>query len=410
MAATSKPPDVVERLAILAKLGKHESGINRALGTPPERAARALFVTWAQQAGLDLSEDRVGNLFARRSGSMQGEPILVGSHLDTVPTGGAYDGAYGVAGALCALALLDQQDVKTNHDVVAVAWAGEEGSRFPLGCLGSSTFCGLTTETQALALTDEDGLTLQAALASAEGGLISGLPVRQGRAVAVYLELHVEQGPVLEDAGVSLGIVTAIAAQRRYRVTVDGRSGHAGTVPMDRRTDALCAASEMFLAIESAAKSTGDCVATVGRVVVQPGGTNVIPRRVIFSLDVRSPDESSIAHVEGALQKAIEQAKRERTVNAVVETLETRPAAPMAPPLRKAIRRAITGLGQQAMDVASGAGHDAMCLARIAPAAMIFVPSIGGLSHVGEERTSEADLRLGVEALAAAIIEVDRGL
>lgn len=410
MAATSKQPDVVERLAILAKLGKHESGINRALGTPAERAAREIFVTWAQQAGLDVSQDRVGNLFARRDGSMQAEPILVGSHLDTVPTGGAYDGAYGVVGALNALDLLNRRNIVTQHPVEAVAWAGEEGSRFPLGCLGSSTFCGLTPEAQALALTDENGLTLQQALASPEGGLIPGLHVRQGRAVAAYLELHVEQGPVLEDSGVSLGIVTAIAAQRRYRVTVDGKSGHAGTVPMDRRSDALSAASELFLAIESAARFAGDCVATVGKVVVEPGGTNVIPLRVIFSLDVRSPDESHILCVEDALQKAIDHAKRERGVPAVVERLESRPAAPMAPPLREAIRRAAIELGQPAMEVASGAGHDAMCLARIAPAAMIFVPSIGGLSHVDEEHTSAADLRIGVEALAAAIIEVDSAL
>jgi len=410
MAATSKPPDVVERLAILAELGKHESGINRALATPAERAAREYFVAWAQQAGLDVSQDRVGNLFARRTGSVQAKPILVGSHLDTVPTGGAYDGAYGVAGALCALALLDQHNVPTNHDIVAVAWVGEEGSRFPLGCLGSSTFCGLTTETHALALADENGVTLQKALTSPEGGLVPDLHLRVGRAVAAYLELHVEQGPVLEDAGVPLGIVTAIAAQRRYRVTVEGRSGHAGTVPMDRRADALPAASELILAIESAAKQARDCVATVGKLNVEPGGTNVIPARVVFSLDVRSSEESRVELLELGLQTAVGDVTARRGVAIAVECLESRPAAPMAPHLREAVRRACAGLGQRAIDIASGAGHDAMCLARIAPSAMIFVPSIGGLSHVGEERTSAADLQLGVEALAAAIIEVDRSL
>ncbi|MFN2529218.1 MAG: Zn-dependent hydrolase [Candidatus Baltobacteraceae bacterium] len=409
MPATSKPSGVVERLAILAKLGKHEGGINRALATPAERAAREHFVAWAQQAGLEVTQDGVGNLFARRNGIIaNAKPILVGSHLDTVPTGGAYDGAYGVLGALCALDLLNARNTVTQHPVEAVAWVGEEGSRFALGCLGSSTFCNLTAQIDVLNLVDENGITLKDALAGADG-LIPDLPHRRESAVAAYLELHVEQGPVLEDANVQIGVVTAIAAQRRYRVTVQGKSGHAGTVPMDRRSDALSAASEMFLAIELAARSFDDCVATVGRVVVEPGGTNVIPLRVVFSLDVRSPDETRIEQVERALQKAFEQAHQQRGVSGAVETLETRAAAPMNEKLREAIRRAARGHAES-MDVASGAGHDAMCLARVAPAAMIFVPSIGGLSHVGEERTHPDDLQTGVRTLADAIIEVDRTL
>lgn len=402
---------VVTRLAQLAQFGKHEGGISRGLATPQERAARTLFADWAEDAGLTVSQDDVGNLFARRNGSEPGaKPILIGSHLDTVPTGGAYDGAYGVAGAICALELLHRRNIVTAHPLEAVAWVGEEGSRFPLGCLGSSVFTGLTPVANALALVDDAGVSLRDALASRDGGLLPDVARRANRDVAAYLELHVEQGPVLEDAGISLGIVTAIAAQRRYRAVVEGRSGHAGTVPMDRRADALCAASELILMLEAACNGLGNAVVTVGRMNVEPNGTNVIPARVAFSIDARSPKEDTIDAIEAALQAAIDDTQVRRNVRVTAERLESRPAAPMSEHLRAAVRRAIGRLDRPVLDLPSGAGHDAMCLARLAPTAMIFVPSVGGMSHVGEEHTSEADLELGVEALAESIVEVDHAL
>lgn len=403
--------NVVEKLEALRVLGAYEGGIDRALLTPQERAARALFAKWARASGFALTQDRVGNLFARRNGMRTDPaPILIGSHLDTVPTGGAYDGAYGVAAALSAFELLDARNVRTAHPLEAVAWAGEEGSRFPLGCLGSSVFAGLADEAMVFALVGNDGVMYADALASPEGGLLNGVPVREHRDVAAYLELHVEQGPVLEALGLSLGIVTAIAAQRRMRAIVRGRSGHAGTVPMAMRADALCAAAELVLAFEAAARDVGDAVATVGRMVVEPNGTNVIPSDVTFSLDLRSPDEKKLDAISGQMHRAIDRVESQRGVRVEIEMLEKRNATPMAPALRAAIARALDGLGQKYADVASGAGHDAMCLGTIVPTAMIFVPSIGGQSHVREERTSEPDLLLGVEALTAAIIEVDKTL
>ena len=402
--------DIVARLAELAALGRYEGGIDRGLATLPERAARERFAAWARAGGYALSQDVVGNLFARRAGTGSGAPILVGSHLDTVRTGGAYDGAYGVAGAICALRILDCENRATLHPIEAVAWAGEEGSRFPLGCLGSSVFAGLTPAGDALDLLDHEGISLRAALGSPATGLLPDVPMKAERRVAVYLELHVEQGPVLEAAGVTLGVVTAIAAQRRYRVVVEGASGHAGTVPMERRSDALCAAAELVLALERAARAVGEAVATVGRLTPEPNGTNVIPGRVTFSIDARSPETARIDAVEQTLHAAIAQVEQLRGVRVTLEALEIRAAAPMDPVLRAAMHRACAALGEPALDIASGAGHDAMCLARIAPAAMLFVPSIGGLSHVGQERTGERDLETGVTALAAAIVEVDRTL
>lgn len=400
---------VIERLAELSALGRHERGIDRGFATPQERAARERFVAWARSRNYALAQDRVGNLFARREGTRaQARPILVGSHLDTVSTGGAYDGAYGVVAALCALELLDERNVETEHPVDAVAWAGEEGSRFPLGCLGSSVFTGAYDAQHALALTDAAGVSLADALATSDGGLIDDLAIRDEQRIAAYLELHVEQGPVLEREGISLGIVTAIAGQRRYRVVVEGTSGHAGTVPMARRGDALCAAAELVLAAERAAIVAGETVATVGRLEVEPNGTNIIPRRVTFSLDIRSPHDGRVDAVEKALRDAASDAQARRRVQLSIERLESRAPAPMDPKLRATLRHAIEGMGHKAIDVPSGAGHDAMCLSRIAPTAMLFVPSIGGRSHVAEEATSDEDLELGVQALAASIVEVDK--
>lgn len=398
---------VVERLAELGEIGKYEHGINRGLATPQERKARELFVKWATENGYQLTQDPIGNLFARRNGSEPAAaPVLVGSHLDTVPTGGAYDGAYGVVAALCALEKLDRDGTQTRHPVEAVAWVGEEGSRFPIGCLGSAVFARLTPLDEAYALRDEAGVTLHEALASPDGGLLD-LPQRGEQRAAAYVELHVEQGPVLEGAGIRLGVVSAITGQIRYRAVVEGTSGHAGTVPMDHRSDALCAAAELVLAMEEAARKAGGAVVTVGRFVVEPGGTNVIPARVSFSIDNRSPDAVKMDVVEAAFHKKAEEVIKQRGVRIMLERLDVHQPTPMNPKLREAMHRVAEAMGEPALDVPSGAGHDAMCIAKIAPAAMLFVPSIGGHSHVGIERTSDEDLELGVKALARAIVEVD---
>ena len=347
----------------------------------------------------------------QREGTQPGlKPILTGSHLDTVKTGGAYDGAYGVVGGICALELLEVRGVKTAHPLEAVAWVGEEGSRFPLGCLGSSVFAGIKSAADVLAIVADDGVSLRDALASSEGGLLPDVSMRADRDVAAYLELHVEQGPILEEAGVSLGVVTAIFGQRRLRATVTGVSGHAGTVPMRLRADALCAASELVIALDRAARTETDAVATVGRMLVEPNGTNVVPGSVTFSLDLRAPNDASLDVIERAFHDAVADVGARRNVTVEIEAFERRKPTPMTAALQAAIHRVAVAMGQKAIDCPSGAGHDAMSLGTVVPTAMIFVPSIGGRSHVAEERTADADLELGVEALAAALVEVDATL
>jgi len=393
-----------ERLADLATLGATPDGIDRALFTLPERTARERFVAWARAASLHVEQDRAGNVFARLEGREPGPPVQTGSHLDTVRDGGAYDGAYGVVAGLEVLGRVAARGRRPRRSLEAVAWAGEEGSRFPLGCLGSSVYAGLTPYSDLEALVGDDDVPFVDAL-DGPTGLLPGVPVRDGfPPPAAYVELHIEQGPILELAGVRLGAVTAIAGQRRFTVTVDGEAGHAGTIPMRTRADALCAAGELILAIEASARGLADTVATVGWLKVDPNQTNIVPGRVTFRVDTRSVDDARIASVEHALRAAVERAASARRVRVEVTLIEHRAAVPMDPALRALVREACVALDPTTLDVPSGAGHDAMCIATLAPTAMIFVPSVGGRSHVGAERTEPADLELGVDALESALL------
>ena len=392
-----------DRLAELAALGATSAGIDRALFTAPERAARERFAAWARDGGLHVEQDRIGNVFARLDGRESGAPIQCGSHLDTVKDGGAYDGAYGVVGGLEAVLRIAASE-RPRRAVEVVAWAGEEGSRFPLGCVGSSVYAGTTAFDDALALVADDGETLARALLGPTG-LLDGVPVRDGfPPPAAYLELHIEQGPIMEQNGSRLGAVTAIAGQRRLRVVVEGVAGHAGTLPMSGRADALCAASELVLEVEAAARSAGEAVATVGRLIVEPNQTNIVPGRVEFRVDVRSPDDARVEEIERRLRKHAVAVSAGRGVRIAIETIERREAVPMDAGLRALVRSVCERLDPHTLDIASGAGHDAMCVAHVAPAAMIFVPSIGGRSHVGVEKTAPEDLELGVDALTAALL------
>jgi hydantoinase/carbamoylase family amidase len=401
---------VHDRLAELAALGATHDGIDRPLFSSAERAARERFAAWARAAGLHVEQDRAGNVFARLDGSADDAharglaPVQSGSHLDTVRNGGAYDGAYGVVGALTAIERIAASGVRPQRPLEAVAWAGEEGSRFPLGCLGSAVYAGLTPYDEALALVADGGETFASAL-HGPNGLLDGVPVRDGYPPpAAYVELHIEQGPVMERAGARLGIVSAIAGQRRFRVTVGGDAGHAGTVPMTGRADALCAASEMVLAVERAALDAGDCVATVGHLLVEPNQTNIVPGRVVFRIDVRSVDDGVVTAVEQQVRVRAAEIAARRGTRVAIDTLESRAAVPMETRMRLLVRAACLERDPGAITLPSGAGHDAMCVAHVAPTAMIFVPSIGGRSHVGDERTAPADLELGVDALAASLL------
>lgn len=401
--------NVHRRLAELAQLGATTAGIDRALFTPAEFAARRCFADWASTSGFSVAQDRAGNVFARLAGTFDAlPPIQCGSHLDTVKAGGAFDGAFGVVGGLEALERIAARGSRLERSIEVAAWAGEEGSRFPLGCLGSSAFAKLTPLAEICALVGDDGERFADALES-PSGLLDDVPLRDGFPTPVaYLELHIEQGPVLERIGARLGVVTAIAGQRRLRVEIAGRPGHAGTQPMAGRADAVCAASEFVLAVERAAREADGGVATVGRFSVEPNQTNTVPGHVSLRVDARAVDDARLAAVEAYIRAAAIEIAQRRGTPIEVELIEMRAAAPMDERLRAILRDVCEQLDPHCIDIASGAGHDAMCLAKIAPAAMIFVPSIGGHSHVAGEQTAGPDLELGIEALATALVAVDR--
>jgi hydantoinase/carbamoylase family amidase len=411
---TGARESVVARLATLAKIGAGDDGIVRPLFGPAEHDARALFASWARASNFTLVQDLAGNVFVRRAaraGAPERAPILIGSHLDTVSGGGAYDGAYGVVAALGVLEALDEAGIETEHPIEAVAWAGEEGSRFPLGCLGSGAYAKLNALADIEKLTASDDGEPFAVARDGANGLLAGVTSRsEFPQPAAYLELHIEQGPILERAAESLGVVTAIAGARRFHVEFAGERGHAGTVPMTGRHDALCAAAELVVAIERAALEIGECVATVGHLTVMPNETNVIPVGVVLRVDARSVDDARIEALDRALHTASAEIARRRGVRAALAELERRKAVPMTAWLREAFHATIERAGRHAIDLPSGAGHDAMCLAAVAPTAMLFVPSAGGRSHTGNEYTSPDDLERGADTLVRIAIDVDRAL
>jgi allantoate deiminase len=388
-------------LAELAALGAGSGGIDRGLFSAAEYAARERVAAWGRSAGFTIEQDRAANLFVRSGDATA--PIQCGSHLDTVKHGGAYDGAYGVAAGLVALERIAGSGERPARPLEVVAWAGEEGSRFPIGTLGSSIYAGLTPLDALDALIADDGASFNGDLVGPTG-LLPDVPIRDGfPPPAAFVEIHIEQGPVLERAGAKLGIVSAIAGQRRFAVTLEGSAGHAGTLPMSGRSDALCAASELVLDVERAALDVGEAVATVGQLTVDPNQTNVVPGRVTLRVDARSVEDARIDALEERLRRAARRIEGARHVRIAIELLESRAATPMDDRLRDVVRNVCRRLDPNAVDVVSGAGHDAMCIARVAPAAMIFVPSVAGRSHVGEERTAPEDLELGVDALEGTL-------
>jgi N-carbamoyl-L-amino-acid hydrolase len=399
-----------DRLAELATLGATPDGIDRALCTAPEYAARELLARWANESGLSVEQDRAGNVFVRLAGSESLPPVQCGSHLDTVKDGGAYDGAYGVIGGLEALEIIAKRGVTPKRPIEVVAWAGEEGSRFPLGCIGSAVYAGITPLAEARAVVGDDGVAFGDALESGTG-FLRDVPIRDGfPAPSAYVELHIEQGPVMERTGMRLGVVTAIAGQRRFSVEIRGQAGHAGTMPMLGRADALCAASDLVLAVERAAHDVGNSVGTVGRMIVEPNQTNIVPGHVTLRIDLRSVDDARVVKMEERIRDAAASIIQGRDVRISIQPIETRAAVAMNERLRGIIKNVCTPLDAKAANIASGAGHDAMCVAHVAPVAMIFVPSIGGESHVGTERTSPEDLELGITALSSSLAAIDAAL
>jgi hydantoinase/carbamoylase family amidase len=396
---------ILDRLDTLFAIGQ-AAGTNRIGLGPGEQRAFELVAGWMEEAGLDVAFDAAGNVAGRLLGSEPDLPeVWSGSHLDTPPDGGRFDGALGTLLALDAAEAM-RADGPPRRTVAAVAFRLEEGPRFGVGCWGSRALCGVLADGEG-DLLDVDGVSLAEAFAALgygelpTDGWLEPPP-------ACFVEAHIEQGPALAAAGAPLGIVTSIAAMAGFELTFAGRRGHAGTVPMALRSDALGAAAHLVVAAHDIARSLPGAVATIGRLTVAPGATNTIPDRCRLFADLRAPDNGRLdALVDGVLAAATDAAAG-ASCTVLAEQRWRSEAEAMHPLPRAALERAVTALGIELAELPSGAGHDAQILADAGvPSAMLFVRSdAGGVSHAPEEHTGADAVVLAVQALEAALREL----
>lgn len=397
------------RLAALAAFSSEAGALTRLFLSPEHKGAAAAVSAWLTDVGMVARTDAAGTVVGRLAARQAGAPTLIlGSHLDTVRNAGRFDGALGVVAAIEAVALLRARGTLLPFAVEVVAFGDEEGVRFPRTLSGSRALAG-TFEAAALDERDQDGRTMRSALV-AFGGRPDGIAALARRPADVlgYLELHIEQGPVLEDADVPVGIVTAIAGATRLEATVTGTAGHAGTVPMRLRRDALAAAAEMVGLVEALALAEPDVVATVGRLAVAPGAVNVIPGEARFTVDLRSPVNTARRTALCRLEDAMAACAARRDVGLRVSSFYDVGAAPCAPELQAALAAATERQGVPPLHLPSGAGHDGLAMASLCPIGMLFVRCKGGVSHHPDELASEADVDIAIRVLAGAVEELAR--
>ncbi|HFJ9769500.1 TPA: M20 family metallo-hydrolase, partial [Raoultella ornithinolytica] len=367
-----------------------------------DRQARDLLRQWAQEAGFPCAVDSMGNMFIRRAGkNPQLAPVLTGSHVDSQPLGGRYDGIYGVLAGLEALRTLNERGIETERDIVLVNWTNEEGARFAPAMLASGVWAGQFSEAFALARKDRDGISVGAALEAI--GYRGERPTAAFPVHACY-EVHIEQGPILEEDDVDIGLVHAAMGQRWFNVTLEGFSAHAGTTPMGSRRDALTAFAELALAVEQIGIAHNpDGRATIGMAQVIPGSRNVVPGRVECSVEFRHPQSSALEAMEQALRHAADTLAR-RGVQAQIERIfDYAPIAFNAQCLARS-EQAVQMLGYSARRMVSGAGHDTCYISKVAPASMIFIPCEKGISHNEAENILPTWAEKGANVLLHSVL------
>ena len=391
-------------MAALGRIGETaKGGLSRLALTDEDRRGRDLLVGWMKDAGLAVSVDRMGNIFGLRRGAENLPPVLMGSHADSVPTGGKYDGQLGVLCALEALRSLDDHAIRTRRPVGMVIFTNEEGARFQPAMIGSGVMAGKIALEDAYNVRDRDGIRLVDELERI--GYLGAEPCVP-RPIDTYLELHIEQGPFLEEEGLEVGVVEGIVSISWSRLTLTGVQDHAGPTPMRIRRDALVAAARVVQAVRGIALEIGgDMVATVGRVDVTPNIPNAIPGRVALSIDLRDPDDAVVQRALPMLERAVREAADAEGVEADLEHYWRVPRTPFDPDVVSVVERAARQVGARHRRILSGAGHDAQYMAAICPTGMIFVPSRNGRSHCEEEFTPMADCEQGANVLLLAALE-----
>lgn len=402
----SKPDRIEARILKLSEFGRNpEGGVSRVAFSEADIEGRKYIISLMEQAGLKVRVDTAGNIIGRREGRDSTLPvILFGSHIDSVPKGGNYDGDVGVMGAIECIEILNENNHTTNHPLEVIVFSDEEG-----GLVGSRGLIGELSR-EALQVKSHTGKTI------AEGiRLIGGDPDRLQEArrkpseILAFIELHIEQGAILETEQINIGVVEGIVGINWWDITVTGFSNHAGTTPMNQRKDALVAAAKIIDSVNKIARSTpGRHVATVGRIHAEPGAPNVIPGKVVMSLEIRDLSKEKIDQIFEAVQKSAQQIATETGTSVAFTLLDvTAIPAPTDPRLRKRIDQSAQELGLTTKLLPSGAGHDAQDLARMVPTGMIFVPSVGGISHSPKEFTHPGDMANGADVLLRTVLKLD---
>ncbi|MAQ53939.1 MAG: Zn-dependent hydrolase [Chloroflexi bacterium] len=393
----------------LGELGDSPEGMLRVAYSPEDITGRDYAIKMMQEAGLETRIDTAGNIIGRRSGSDDSLPaIAMGSHTDTVPKGGKYDGALGVMAAIEVIRTLEEQGHNTRHPLEVINFTNEEGTRFHRWLVGSRSMSGLL-EQEDLDAVDDDGLSLGPCLADI-GGDISRIEeaVRKPGELAAYFELHIEQGPYLDRSGTPIGVVTGITGRAVFEVEIEGKANHAGTTPMSTRRDALVSASKLVLAIQKMAAEQEICrVSTVGSIKAVPNAVNVIPGSASIGLEFRDTNMEALAAAEQELQRITDQAVIDDAVDIDVIRHRFTTSVPITPDMQAMVAEAAENCGFEWESLPSGAGHDAQAVANIAPVAMIFVPSLDGISHSKEEYSTPQDCANGAQVLLELLLLAD---
>ena len=398
-----------QSLMDLAQLGATvKGGVCRLALTDLDRQARDLFVQWCEAAGCSVSVDAIGNIFARRAGRNPAlPPVMTGSHIDTQPTGGKFDGCYGVMAGLEVIRTLNDLGIETEAPIEVVVWTNEEGSRFPPCMMGSGVFAGQFDLQDTLDKLDDQGLSVGAELQRIG---YAGSRAVLGHPVGAYFEAHIEQGPVLEDQATTIGVVMGCLGQKWFDLTLSGVEAHAGPTPMHLRKDALVGAAEVVSAVNRVAhQQQPHACGTVGCLSLHPGSRNVIPGQVHMTIDLRHLHADKLQAMVDEVRSVIEASAARHGLTFELTPTADFPPLDFNPSCVNAVRDAAQVLGLSHMDIVSGAGHDAIFVAQLGPAGMIFVPCEGGISHNEIENAAPDDLAAGCAVLLRAMVNAAQG-
>ncbi|MHA1153302.1 MAG: Zn-dependent hydrolase [Alphaproteobacteria bacterium] len=394
-----------DSLMEMAKIGATEKGgCCRLALTDLDRQSRDLFVRWCEAAGCSIKIDRMGNIFARRPGKNDDlAPVMTGSHLDTQPTGGRFDGVFGVLAGLEVVRSLNDLGVETERPIEVAVWTNEEGSRFAPAMVASGVFAGVYELEYGLSRSDADGKTMGEELQRIG---YAGAEEVGGREIHAFFETHIEQGPILEAEDKTIGIVTDAQGQRWYEVTLTGVESHAGPTPMARRKDALLGAARIVeLVNRTGLDNAPVACATVGMMEVYPNSRNVIPGRVFVAIDFRHPDDDVLAKMDATLRAGIEKIAGEIGLEYELEQIFYYKPVHFDEACVAAVREGAEAFGYQAKEIVSGAGHDACYMAKVAPTSMVFVPCVDGISHNEIEDAKPEWITAGGNVLLRAVVE-----